>query len=88
MRNRDWRNMAAALLLALAFAGQASACPLCKEAVANQDDLAKQDGKPTTFMKHGYNWSVLFMMGMPFVLLGTGALMVARAVKRGEMPEW
>jgi hypothetical protein len=39
-------------------------------------------------MKNGYNWSVLFMMAMPFALLGTGAFMVARAVKRGSMPEW
>ena len=38
-------------------------------------------------MKNGYNWSVLFMMAMPFTLLGTGALMVARAVKQGTLPE-
>jgi len=61
-------------------AGDASACPNCKEAVAAQpSDLAR--------MKNGYNWSVLFMMSMPFTLLGTGAIMVARAVKRGTLPE-
>jgi hypothetical protein len=73
--------------LALLTAGEASACPNCKEAVAAQDDVAVQAGQPTTFMKNGYNWSVLFMMVMPFTLLGTGALMVVRAVKRGALPE-
>jgi len=82
------RTVIAALVLALGVAGQVSACPLCKEAVAAQDDAASRGGQPTTFMKNGYNWSVLFMMAMPFALLGTGAFMVARAVKRGSMPEW
>jgi hypothetical protein len=38
-------------------------------------------------MKNGYNWSVLFMMGMPFTLLGTGAVMIARGIKHGTLPE-
>lgn len=63
------------------------ACPLCKEAVAAQDDMNAVGGKPTTFMKNGYNYSVLFMMAMPFVLLGTGTFLFARAVKKGSLPE-
>ena len=39
-------------------------------------------------MARGYNYSVMFMVSMPFLLLGTGGLMVARAVKRGALPEW
>ncbi len=35
----------------------------------------------------GYSWSILLMMSMPFTLLGTGAFFVARAVKRGAIPE-
>lgn len=68
------------LLLALGFAGEVSACPNCKEAVAAQpaEDAA---------MKHGYNYSVLFMLAMPFGMLGVGSFMVVRAVKRGELPE-
>ncbi len=66
--------------LLLGPASFASACPNCKEAVALQPSEAGA-------MKNGYNWSVLFMMAMPFVLLGTGSLMVARAVKRGALPE-
>lgn len=64
----------------LALATEASACPNCKEAVAAQpSEMAS--------MATGYNYSVMFMMCMPFTLLGTGAFMVARAVKRGALPE-
>ena len=58
----------------------ASACPNCKEAVAAQPS-------EVAGMQAGYNWSVLFMIAMPFTLLGTGSFMVARAVKRGAIPE-
>src|SRR5262249_17458307 len=71
----------------LALGIEASACPNCKEAVAAQDEVAERGGQPTTFMKNGYNYSVLFMMAMPFGLLGTGAFLVSRAVKRGAFPE-
>lgn len=67
-------------LLALGFTGNVSACPNCKEAVAAQPSEAAE-------MKNGYNYSVLFMMAMPFSLLTIGSFMVVRAVKRGDMPE-
>jgi hypothetical protein len=38
-------------------------------------------------MARGYNYSVFLMLGMPFTLLGTGLFAVARAVKRGTLPE-
>jgi hypothetical protein len=85
MRQASWFLTLTTVLFLLA--GQASACPNCREAIASQDEMAAQYGKETTFMKNGYNYSVLFMMAMPFTLLGTGAFMVARAVKRGAMPE-
>jgi hypothetical protein len=72
--------LALSLALTLAPAGRALACPNCKEAVAVQPAEAAE-------MARGYNWSVLFMVGMPFLLLGTGACLVARAVKRGMLPE-
>ena len=74
------------LALALAFlvfdqsADQASACPNCKEAVSlNAGEVSN--------MSSGYNWSVVFMLTVPFSLLGTGAFMVRRAVKQGTLPE-
>jgi uncharacterized paraquat-inducible protein A len=68
------------LVLVLGLSAEVSACPNCKEAVAAQPDEAAT-------MKNGYNYSVLFMMAMPFTLLGAGSFMVARAVKRGVLPE-
>ena len=38
-------------------------------------------------MSRGYNWSVVFMLVVPFSMLGTGAFMVHRAAKRGTLPE-
>jgi hypothetical protein len=68
------------LVLGLVAGGEVVACPNCKEAVAAQpEDVAN--------MKNGYNWSVMLMLAMPFTLLGTGMFMVARAVKRGTLPE-
>ncbi len=69
-----------ALALALSAGPDASACPNCKEAVANQDDAAAR-------LANGYSWSILVMMAMPFTLLGTGSFLVARAVRRGALPE-
>jgi hypothetical protein len=68
------------LVLVTALAGEAIACPNCKEAVSAQP--ADQAG-----MAQGYNWSVLFMLGVPFTLLGTGTFMVVRAARNGSLPE-
>ncbi len=80
MRTNLSRRPWPALALILLLAGPASACPNCKEAVANQDGDAMR-------LANGYNHSILFMMAMPFVLLGTGAFLIARAVKSGALPE-
>ena len=68
------------LTLSFAPLRQASACPNCKEAVAAQPEEVAQ-------MKNGYNYSVLFMIAMPFSLLSLGSFMVVRAAKRGALPE-
>ena len=69
------------LALALACGATASACPNCKEAVA------EQPGEDATRLRDGYFYSILFMIGMPFLLFGTGVVMVVRAVRRGALPE-
>lgn len=56
------------------------ACPNCKDAVAAQP---KESGGVAS----GYNWSILFMIGMPFSLLGTGVFLVKRAAANGSLPE-
>ncbi len=70
-----------ALLLVLLPADKASACPNCKEAVASQSPEEAQR------VTNGYFYSILFMMGMPFLVVGTGGFFIARAVKRGVLPE-
>jgi hypothetical protein len=67
-------------VLCLGLTGAAQACPNCKEAVALQPEEAAR-------MASGYNWSVLFMIAVPFSMFGTGALMVHRAAKKGLLPE-
>jgi hypothetical protein len=75
------RRLALTLVLVAWAAGVAHACPNCKEAMASQTgDAAK--------LKDGYYYSIIVMMGMPFALLGTGAYFVARASKRGALPEF
>jgi len=76
------RRILSAGLLAtlLASGGPASACPNCKEALANQTGEAAK-------LKDGYYYSILLMIAMPFSLLGAGTFCVVRAVKKGALPE-
>ena len=68
------------LVLILISTSNVRACPNCKEAVAAQP-------AEVAAMARGFNYSVLFMLAVPFSLFSTGAFVVARAVKRGTMPE-
>jgi hypothetical protein len=68
-------------VLVLAFSSrQAVACPNCKEAVSTSTSELGN-------MARGYNWSVGFMLIVPFTMIGTGAFLVHRAAKRGALPE-
>lgn len=71
-----FRLVIALVLLAPAVA---QACPNCKEAVA-------AGGADGAQVARGYSYSILLMLGMPIALLGTGAFLVARAVKHGAIP--
>ncbi len=67
-----------ALLLVIGFATVASACPTCKFSVAEYD--------PTNGgMAAGYFYSILFMMAMPFVLLGSFSGCAYLAVRRARV---
>jgi hypothetical protein len=65
--------------LVLLFAGVASACPTCK------DGISENGGN----LVRGYQWSIIFMMSMPFLILGGMSTMfyldVRRARKRQEL---
>lgn len=69
-----------ALIAVLLAADAAIACPGCKEGMAAQTGDAAR-------LKDGYYYSILLMIAMPFTLLGTGAFFVARAIRRGSLPE-
>lgn len=82
---RIWRNrllgLAAGTLLLIAGGDRVLACPNCKEAVSlGSGEVAS--------LSSGYNWSVLFMLAVPFSMMGTGAFVIHRAVKRGSLPEF
>jgi hypothetical protein len=73
-------TVALALSTLVVGAPSLRACPNCKEAVSLQSgDAANQ--------ANGYNWSVIFMLIIPFSMMGTGAFAIHRAVKRGALPE-
>jgi hypothetical protein len=61
--------------------GVASACPGCKEGIADQP------GSNGAGLRQGYFWSILLMAGMPFGLATAGGLAVVRAARRGLLPE-
>jgi hypothetical protein len=53
----------AAVGLLLAAPGPAEACPSCKAALASQEGGGN--------LVQGFFWSIVFMMSMPFLLLGS-----------------
>ena len=65
----------------LSIADVATACPNCKEGTANQQ------GADAAGLSRGYGWSIIMMITAPFSMLTVGAFAVARAVKRGSLPE-
>ena len=60
------RTLATLLAIAavLVLATTAEACPTCKDGIADSDPA-------TQSMAAGYFYSILFMMSMPFILLGS-----------------
>ena len=64
------------LTLVLGVASVASACPSCQSALGNDSthgDLAR-----------GIYYSILFMMAMPFAIVGTFGGLAYRAIKREQ----
>jgi uncharacterized membrane protein len=65
-----------ALLAVALLAAEASACPTCKEGLA--------DNPHGQSMAAGYYYSILFMMSMPFIILTTFGSVCYRSVKRAQ----
>jgi hypothetical protein len=67
----------AAVVIVLAMAGDALACPTCKDGVAEADPEGVN-------VARGYFYSILLMLGMPFTLAGTFGVYVWREMRRQE----
>ena len=62
-RSKSLTVFALALLLTVALSGVAAACPTCKESLAH--DPAGM------YLARGYAYSILFMLSMPPLILGS-----------------
>lgn len=80
-RNVGMLGMTLAAALVLLPPVHVRACPSCKEAVADGSGEASA-------LARGYNWSILFMIAVPFTMMATGALAIRQAAKRGDLPEF
>lgn len=62
-RTRSFASFVLSFLLVLALSSVAVACPNCKEALAHDPASAN--------LVRGYAYSILFMLSMPPLILGT-----------------
>jgi hypothetical protein len=67
----------AALASCLLLAADALACPTCKEGLAENDPQARG-------LAAGFYYSILLMMSMPFIILGTFGTFAYRSVRRAQ----
>ena len=67
-----------ALTAVLLAASVASACPTCKDGLASNDP-------EHAHMVRGYFYSILFMMGMPYLLLTSFGLYMYREVRKARV---
>lgn len=65
-----------ALVAVAILAVEVSACPTCKESLADTPNGQS--------MAAGYYYSILFMMSMPFIILTTFGSFCYRSVKRAQ----
>jgi hypothetical protein len=74
---RHFGKLALALLMALLLATPAAqACPMCKAALAGSDSGGD--------LVQGFFWSILFLLSMPFVLLGSFSAYMYLLVRRAR----
>ena len=71
------RSAALALVLVCGLTAVAHACPGCKEALASDDGVQGD-------IVRGYFWSILFMMSMPFTILGAFGICIYRAMRKAQ----
>ena len=72
-----WIVAAVVLALVLLIASVAAACPTCKEGLAQNDPQGQA-------LAAGYAYSVLFMMSMPYIVLGTFGSVAYYSIRRAR----
>ncbi len=72
-----WIVAAIVLALVLLIASVAAACPTCKEGLAQNDPQGQS-------LAAGYYYSILFMMSMPYVVLGTLGSLAYYSIRRAR----
>jgi uncharacterized paraquat-inducible protein A len=72
-----WALIAAILALVLLIASVAAACPTCQDGLAQSDPHGQS-------VAAGYYYSILFMMAMPFAILGTFGSMAYLSIRRAR----
>jgi hypothetical protein len=72
--------IALALVLVCLIASVAGACPTCKEGLAQTDPHGEA-------IAAGYYYSILFMMAMPFAILGTFGSLAYLSIRRARMQQ-
>lgn len=75
-----FKKLLFALILALAATPNVPACPLCKEAIPEATD--GQNEYDPARQSLAYNYSIYFMLGMPFALAGTMGFFIYRQCRR------
>ena len=68
-----------AILLTLAIAGVALACPNCKDSIANTAESGISAGLPA-----GFNYSIYFMLAGLFCVLGFVGFTIVKGVRGSE----
>ena len=77
MHGPRWQSTILALLVVALLATCVVACPNCKEGLAQNDPQH-------TALARGYYYSILFMMTMPFAILGTFGSMACLSIRRAK----
>ena len=73
--------VAALVILAMVCQSVATACPTCKQGLISGD-------RDSANLVRGYFWSIVFMMSMPFLVLGslvTYFYLLIRRARAGQM---
>jgi heme/copper-type cytochrome/quinol oxidase subunit 2 len=77
MHGPRWQSTILALLVVALLATCVVACPTCKEGIGQNDPQHAA-------LARGYYYSILFMMTMPFAILGTFGSMAYLSIRRAR----